>query len=95
LAETNKTHSEDYYTDDYYNVVEVNTFPFWKIIAITVAGVLVGSFVGFSLAMRFSPKFNRRVRSSAMLRPMTSSRVFRKSFGNPIELGYTGLDIDN
>jgi len=95
LAETNKTHSEDYYTDDYYNVVEVNTFPLWKIIAITVAGVLVGSFVGFSLAMRFSPKFNRRVRSSAMLRPMTSSRVFRKSFGNPIELGYTGLDIDN
>ena len=82
LAERNKTRSEDYYTDDYYNAVEVNEFPFWKIVAFAVLGAAVGGLAGFWLAMRLSPKFNRAVRSSVMLRPVTKSNVFRKSFGN-------------
>jgi hypothetical protein len=94
LSEVNKTHTEDYYSDDYYNVVEINETPIWKITLLVLIGVLVGSFAGFVLAMKLNPKFNRRVRSSAMLRPVTSSQIFRNSFGNLLEPGYTGLTMD-
>jgi len=94
LAEGNKTYAEDYYTDDYYNVTEINEFPVWKIIAFAVVGVLLGGLAGFTVAMKMSPKFNRSVRSSVMLRPVTSSKVFRKSFGNVLEPGFVGLDIE-
>lgn len=94
LAETNKTHTEDYYTDDYYNVLEVHEFPVWKIVLISIAGVLVGAVTGFVLAMKFSPKFSRAVRSSTMLRPVTSQDMFRKSFGDLIQPGFIGLDIE-
>lgn len=94
LAEQNKTHTEDYYTDDYFNVMEINEFPVWKIVIISIVGALVGGLAGFALAMKLSPKFNRAVRSSVMLRPVTSSRVFRQSFGNLIEPGFVGLDFD-
>ena len=94
LAEQNKTHSEDYYTDDYFNVMEVQVFPVWKIVLFSVLGALVGGLAGFAIAMKLSPKFNRKVRSSIMLRPVTSSRAFRQSFGNFIEPGFVGLQID-
>ena len=92
LKEANKTHDEDYYTDDYYNFVEVSTFPVWKIVTISIIGALIGCAVGFYAAMRLNPKFSRAVRSSQMLRPVTSSRVFRQSFGNLLEPGFVGLD---
>mmetsp|Transcript_30668 Transcript_30668/g.74066 ORF Transcript_30668/g.74066 Transcript_30668/m.74066 type:complete len:722 (-) Transcript_30668:211-2376(-) len=95
LAEQNKTHSEDYYTDDYFNVMEVQVFPVWKIVLFSVLGALVGGLAGFAIAMKLSPKFNRKVRSSMMLRPVTSSRAFRQSFGNFIEPGFVGLQIDD
>ena len=95
LSEKNKTHSEDYYTDDYYNVMEINEFPVWKIVLFSILGALVGGLTGFTLAMKLSPKFNHAVRSSMMLRPVTSSRVFRQSFGNLIEPGFTSLDDEN
>eukprot|EP00571_Detonula_confervacea_P005164 CAMPEP_0172326904 /NCGR_PEP_ID=MMETSP1058-20130122/57965_1 /TAXON_ID=83371 /ORGANISM="Detonula confervacea, Strain CCMP 353" /LENGTH=709 /DNA_ID=CAMNT_0013043807 /DNA_START=43 /DNA_END=2172 /DNA_ORIENTATION=- len=94
LAEQNKTHTEDYFTDDYFNVVEVNEFPVWKIVLFGIAAVSVGGLTGFLFAMRLSPKFNRAVRSSVMLRPVTSSRVFRQSFGSLLEPGFVGLDMD-
>jgi hypothetical protein len=97
LREENVTHSNDYYTDDYYNAVEKNEFAMWKIVLLVVMGVLVGSLTGFFLAMKLSPKFSRRVRSSVMLRPVTSSRVFRQSFGNLLEpglQGYAGISMD-
>ena len=94
LAEENKTHTEDYYTDDYYNVTEVNEFPIWKIIVLALAGLLVGGFAGFTLAMKLNPRFNRAVRSSTMLRPVTSSKVFRQSFGNLLEPGFHQLDYE-
>lgn len=95
LVEANKTHTEDYYNDDYYNVIEVNEFPVWKIVLFAVLGVVVGGLVGFTAAMKMSPRFNRAVRSSVMLRPVTSSRVFRQSFGNLLEPGFTGIDMDD
>jgi len=95
LQEENKTRTEDYYTDDYYNVMEIHTFPVWKIVLLGITGLLVGGLAGFTLAMKMSPKFNRAVRSSVMLRPVTSSKVFRQSFGNLIDVGYTGLSIDD
>ena len=95
LSEVNRTHDEDFFnTDDYYNVLDVNEFPVWKIVLFGVLGVVIGGAAGFALAMRFSPKFSRSVRSSVMLRPVTSSRVFRQSFGNLLEPGFVGLDIE-
>lgn len=94
LVEENKTRTEDYYTDDYYNVLEINEFPFWKIVLMAVGGAFLGGLVGFALAMRMSPKFNRAVRSSVMLRPVTSSKIFRQSFGGTIEPGFQGLDME-
>ena len=94
LSEKNKTHTEDYYTDDYYNVLEINEFPIWKIVLFGFFGVAIGGLTGFTLAMKLSPKFNRTVRSSTMLRPVTSSRLFRQSFGNLLEPGFTGIDFD-
>jgi hypothetical protein len=60
----------------------------WKIVLFAVLGVIVGGMAGFTIAMKISPRFNRAVRSSVMLRPVTSSRVFRKSFGNPMDVGF-------
>ena len=94
LKEENKTYAEDYYTDDYYNVLEINEFPIWKIVLFSLFGLVSGGLSGFSLAMKLSPKFNRAVRSSVMLRPVTSSKIFRKSFGNLLEPGFVGLDIE-
>ena len=94
LVEEDKTYAEDYYTDDYYNIVEVNQFPVWKIAVISIVGVLLGAIIGFTVAMKASPKFSRAVRSSTMLRPVTSSGIFRKSFGNLLEPGFVGLDIE-
>lgn len=92
LVEKNITRDADYYTDDYYNFVEVNTFPVWKIVAFSILGVLVGGVTGFTLAMKLNPRFSRMVRSSQMLRPMTSSKMFRQSFGNLLEPGFVELD---
>lgn len=94
LAEENKTHTEDYYSDDYFNVVEVNEFSIWKIAAFGIAAILAGGGAGFLAAMRMSPKFNRAVRSSVMLRPVTTTKVFRKSFGGVIEQGFEGISFD-
>lgn len=91
LEEQNITRSEDYYTDDYYNFVEVDTFPVWKIVVFAVLGTLVGAGAGFMCAMKTSPKFNRTVRQSVMMRPMTNSKAFRKSFGNPLGEGYSDI----
>ena len=96
LSEENITHTDDYYSDDYYNI-EVKGLDTWKIVALVVIGTLVGSLTGFALAMKLSPRFSRRVRSSVMLRPVTHSAVFRRSFGNLLEpglQGYTGLSMD-
>ena len=97
LKEENVTHADEYYSDDYYNAEELNEFATWKIIALVVIGILVGSLTGFFLAMKLSPKFNRRVRSSTVLRPVTSSSLFRQSFGNLLEpglQGYAGISMD-
>lgn len=95
LAEENVTHTTDYYTDDYYNAVEVKQFATWKIVLLVVIGTLVGTLTGFALAMKLSPRFNRRVRSSTLLMPVTRSSVFRKSFGNIADLeGYAGISMD-
>ena len=64
----------------------------WKIILFSVLGVVIGGLAGFTIAMKTSSKFSRAVRSSVMLRPVTSSRVFRQSFGNLIEAGFEGLE---
>eukprot|EP00580_Thalassiosira_gravida_P018958 CAMPEP_0201662612 /NCGR_PEP_ID=MMETSP0494-20130426/4662_1 /ASSEMBLY_ACC=CAM_ASM_000839 /TAXON_ID=420259 /ORGANISM="Thalassiosira gravida, Strain GMp14c1" /LENGTH=715 /DNA_ID=CAMNT_0048141031 /DNA_START=301 /DNA_END=2448 /DNA_ORIENTATION=+ len=88
LAEQNKTHDEDYYTDDYYNVTEIQEFPVWKIVVFAILGALAGGGVGFTIAMKMNPRFNRAVRQSVMLRPVTSSKVFRQSFGGNIDPGY-------
>lgn len=94
LHEVNKTHTEDYYnTDDFYNVLEVNEFPLWKIILLSAMGIVIGGLAGFYIAMKASPKFSRAVRSSQMLRPVTSSRAFRQSFGNLLEAGFEEVPI--
>lgn len=94
LHEVNKTHTEDYYnTDDFYNVLEVNEFPLWKIVLLSAMGIVIGGLAGFYIAMKASPKFSRAVRSSQMLRPVTSSRAFRQSFGNLLEAGFEEVPI--
>lgn len=91
LVEQNKTYTDDYYTDDYYNVYEVKEFPMWKIVVFSIIGALAGAVAGFFLAMKYHPGFNRAVRQSVMLRPMTSSRVFRQSFGGHLS-GFSSLE---
>jgi H+/Cl- antiporter ClcA len=68
--------------------LEVNEFPVWKIVLFAVLGVALGGLAGFTIAMKTSPRFSRAVRSSQMLRPVTSSRVFRQSFGNLMDAGF-------
>ena len=99
LREENATHTDEYYSDDYYNAEVINEFSMWKIAALVVIGICFGSFTGFVVAMKLSPNFSRKVRSSAvlhssMLKPVTSSSLFRHSFGNLLDPGYSGISID-
>jgi len=96
LIEENRTYTDDsLITDDeYFNYVVFRGPPVWTI---AVGGVLVAvlaGILGFVLAMRVNPTFNRRVRSTALFRPLVQSKsnLIRSSLNLPMLENYDELD---
>lgn len=88
LVEENRTITDDDFLgwddDEYY--IYVYTGPSWWMISLFIVfGTLVGSAVGFVVAMRLSAKFNKRVRESKLFQRMsvTNNPLVRKSLALP------------
>jgi len=84
LIEENRTLSDDdiYLTDDEYFGYVIRERPaVWKLGLGGVSLGLVGALIGFVLAMRYSRKFNEKVRRSTFFKPITQSqnRLVRSS----------------
>uniref|UniRef100_A0A7S2YSP1 Glycoside hydrolase family 5 domain-containing protein n=1 Tax=Entomoneis paludosa TaxID=265537 RepID=A0A7S2YSP1_9STRA len=75
-----------YYSDDEYRF-ESNgpQIPIWMFALIGLGVALFGAFLGFIVAMRCSPGFNARIRSYAVLNPITKSHssMIRSSLNLP------------
>ena len=57
----------------------------WEILLYVILATLAGSFVGFIVAMRYSKKFNKKIRESRLFRQSTFAHnsVVRKSLALP------------
>jgi hypothetical protein len=93
LIELNRTLSDDdslgIDDDEYYTRYIIKEGPTKWMLAIGGVGVgLLGVVLGFIIAMRRSPRFNQRVRSTAFLQPLVRSQnsLIRSSLALP-ELG--------
>jgi hypothetical protein len=90
LVEENRTITDDDFLggswdDDEYYVYVYTGPPWWLLTIYMVLGTLVGSAVGFMLAMRFSQKFNKRVRQSTFFKnsSFANNPLVRKSLSLP------------
>ena len=88
LVEENRNITDDDYLgwddDEYY--IYINTGPSWWLITIYIlVATLLGSLVGFMSAMRFSKKFNKRVRESKFFKNTSFGKnpLVRKSLALP------------
>jgi hypothetical protein len=88
LVEENRTITDDDHLgwddDEYY--VYIYTGPQWWLITIyIVVGTLLGSAVGFMMAMHFSSQFNKRVRESKFFKDSSLAKnpLIRKSLALP------------
>jgi glucan 1,3-beta-glucosidase len=88
LVEENRTITDDDFLgwdDDEYRVIVYQGPNYWIIGGMMFLAVILGSVVGFVLAMRVNKKFNKRVRESVMFRPLSNTKnpVVRKSLALP------------
>ena len=73
----------------------------WLVTLYILLGIAAGGFVGFTLAMRFSKRFNKRVRESVLFKKsgLHKSSVMRKSLALPpleeLEHLYEDADEDD
>jgi hypothetical protein len=94
LLEENVTLSDDVswgFSDDEYFTTKIvnNGPPLWLLIIGAVLTAVVGIVLGFVLAMRTSKRFNRRIRSTALFKPLakSSNKLIRSSLALD-DLGY-------
>ena len=97
LVEQNRTITDDDYigwNDDEYQIIIYQGPNWWVMGGMMFLAVLLGSFVGFIVAMRVNKKFNKRVRESVLFRPLTNSKssVVRKSLALPPISDFAELD---
>lgn len=81
------------YNDDEYYVETVYTGPTTVVlVSIVVVAAILGTCLGFMIAMRTNKGFNRRVQSSTLFRPLTGSRsnLVRRSFALDLD-GYEDI----
>jgi len=90
LVEENRTITDDDflgwgYDDDEYKVIIYEGPNMWLLGSLLLLAVLLGSVVGFVVAMRVNPKFNKRVRKSVYFAPISNTKNanFRKSLALP------------
>jgi gas vesicle protein len=88
LVEENRTITDDDFLgwDDDEYIVYVYTGPSWWMITLLIlVGTLLGTAVGFIAAMRFSKKFNKRVRESKFFKStgLANNSAIRKSLALP------------
>jgi hypothetical protein len=82
------------WNDDEYFVQTVYTGPnMLVLVSIVVVAAILGTCLGFMIAMRTNKGFNRRVQSSSLFRPLTGSRssLVRRSFALPELDGYDDI----
>jgi glucan 1,3-beta-glucosidase len=98
LIETNRTVTDDdnlaWVDDEYYPVI-IYQGPNWLAMAgIIFFATLLGSSIGFVVAMRTSKKFNRKVRESVFFAPISNSKnsSLRKSLALPEFTNYDELE---
>ena len=94
LVELNRTTTdEDSQTfidaDAYTEIVYVSTTNIWVIIGTALVAAIVGSAIGFIVAMRTNKKFNRKVRQSRVFASFSNNPVLRKS------LAFDKFDYDD
>jgi hypothetical protein len=80
--------NESEYDDFFYTEVVTTGPPLWVLFFYGLTIALVGGVLGFVVAMRTNPTFNRRVRSNPLFMPITrsSNSLLRSSLALP-ELG--------
>lgn len=85
LIERNKTISKDDYNDDFYYTYVDKGPALWILVLSGICLALSAGLTGFVVAMRYSPNFNRRVRSTALFMPLTksSNSLLRSSLALP------------
>jgi hypothetical protein len=97
LVEENRTLTDDdavFFSDDEYFRRELtDVIPLWALILGGFFLALFGGAIGFVLAMRFNPEFNRVVRESAIFSPIAKSKnpIVRKSLSLPGLVDYDEL----
>lgn len=103
LIEQNETVSETdlhaFTDDDFYIVHEDSGPPLWVLIVGGIVIAMVAGIIGFVVAMRTNPGFNKRVRSSTLFQPIAKvgshSTLIRNSLNLPMFEDYeaiAGLD---
>ena len=83
LIEENRTLSDDdaigLTDDEYYGYVVYKGPPIWILVAAGTLVAVISAVLGFVLAMRYNKGFNRRVRSTAIFKPLSSSKLVRSA----------------
>lgn len=95
LIEENVTLSDQgFEDDDYFSFTVFRGPPTWVLILGGILVAILSGLIGFVLAMRLSPSFNRRVRSTALFRPLTKSKnnLIRSSLNLPMMEDYGELE---
>lgn len=99
LIEQNRTVSDkdlhDFTDDDFYIVHEDSGPPLWLLILGGILIALVAGMIGFVVAMRTNPGFNKRVRSSTLFQPLakvgSQSSLIRHSLNLPMFEDYEAI----
>lgn len=97
LIEQNRTLTDDdsigIDDDEYYTIVYGGP-PIWLLVIAGIGVGLVGAVLGFVIAMKKNPEFNRRVRNSSFFMPISKSqnKLIRSSLNLPDLVNYDELE---
>lgn len=87
LIEENRTLSDDDSVglddDEYFGYVVYRGPSPWILGLVGFFVASIGALIGFVLAMRYNPGFNRRVRSTALFQPLSQNKLVRSTCNLP------------
>lgn len=95
LIEVNRTYTDD---DDDSDAVPIDVkggVAIAESMGLIVLGLLMGSFLGFVLAMRYNKKFNRSVSTTSLGKSMRRNQFLSRSFGGMSSDTYTEIPSRN